>query len=64
MSETSASLQGKWPEPTEEAPGLEQLAEWESEGGCEATDGCWVEPDGVCEHGWLLTSSSSDSAAL
>ncbi len=51
MSETSASLQGKWPEPTEEAPGLEQLAEWESEGGCEATDGCWVEPDGVCEHG-------------
>ncbi len=26
MSETSASLQGKWPEPTEEAPGLEQLA--------------------------------------
>lgn len=26
-------------------------------GGCEATDGCWVEPDGVCEHGhpsWLV----------
>jgi hypothetical protein len=24
---------------------------------CEATDGCWVEPDGYCEHGcpsWLL----------
>jgi hypothetical protein len=29
----------------------------EAEGGCEATDGCWVEPDGVCEHGcksWLI----------
>jgi hypothetical protein len=28
-----------------------------SEGGCEALDGCWVEPDGTCEHGepsWLL----------
>ena len=40
-----------------QVPSIEQLMEWESEGGCEATDGCWVEPDGVCEHGcksWLL----------
>ena len=40
-----------------ESPSVEQLEEWESEGGCEATDGCWVEPDGTCEHGcksWLL----------
>ena len=21
------------------------------DGGCEATDGCWVELDGVCPHG-------------
>lgn len=38
-------------------PPLEQLMQWESEGGCESTDGCWVEPDGICEHGcqsWLL----------
>lgn len=38
-------------------PSVEQLEEWMAEGGCEATDGCWVEPDGVCEHGkksWLL----------
>jgi hypothetical protein len=30
---------------------------WAEEGGCEAPDGCWVEPDGICEHGhrsWLL----------
>ncbi len=42
---------------TGERPSLEQLEEWLSEGGAEATDGCWVEPDGVCPHGhssWLL----------
>ena len=40
-----------------ECPSIEQLIEWEAEGGCEATDGCWVEPDGTCEHGcqsWLI----------
>ena len=38
-------------------PTIKQLEEWESEGGCETPDGCWVEPDGECEHGeksWLL----------
>jgi hypothetical protein len=35
-----------------DAPSLEQLLEWQEEaGGCEASDGCWVEPDGRCEHG-------------
>ena len=46
-----------WPKPTENQPNIEQLIQWESEGGCEATDGCWVEPDGVCPDGypsWLL----------
>ena len=47
-----------WPEPTTEAPDLETIEEWMWEdGGCEATDGCWLEPDGVCPHGhpsWLL----------
>lgn len=41
----------------DDTPDIEQLIEWESDGGCEATDGCWVEPDGTCEHGyrsWLL----------
>jgi hypothetical protein len=39
------------------APGVATLERWMDEGGCEATDGCWVEPDGRCEHGkesWLL----------
>ena len=38
-------------------PTSEQLEEWMGDGGCEAIDGCWVEPDGTCEHGepsWLL----------
>ena len=46
-----------WPEPEVPEPDVEELAGWLDDGGCEATDGCWVEPDGVCEHGhpsWLL----------
>jgi hypothetical protein len=42
---------------TSEEPDLETLIAWEEEGGCEATDGCWVEGDGICPHGcqsWLL----------
>lgn len=40
-------------------PSLEQLMEWEMEGGCEAAcpENCWVAPDGVCPHGfngWLI----------
>jgi hypothetical protein len=39
-------------------PSLEELQrQLEEDGGCEATDGCFVEPDGTCEHGqpsWLL----------
>jgi hypothetical protein len=39
-------------------PPLEELQrQVEEDGGCEATDGCWVEPDGYCEHdkpSWLL----------
>jgi len=46
-----------YPQPTVECPDLHELTEAQSEGGCEATDGCWVEPDGCCEHGhpsWLI----------
>ena len=38
-------------------PSIKELEEWDRDGGCEAIDGCWVEPDGQCEHGfdsWLL----------
>lgn len=38
-------------------PSIETLMAWESQGYMEATDGCRVEPDGICPHGkksWLL----------
>ena len=41
-------------------PDEETLSAWDVEGIAEATDGCTVEPDGVCEHGcqsWLLALS-------
>ena len=49
--------QMRYPEPTAPVPSLEELEEWTADCGCEATDGCWVEADGMCEHGhpsWLL----------
>jgi hypothetical protein len=47
---------GKYPAPTEPEPGLETLGDWVMDGVAQATDGCNVEPDGICEHGnpsWL-----------
>lgn len=47
-----------WPEPTVGQPDDEELEEMAmGEYDTEATDGCTVEPDGVCPHGhpsWLL----------
>ena len=32
-------------------PSLQELQrQLEEDGGCEATDGCWVEPDRTCDH--------------
>ena len=47
----------KYPKPTEPEPDMGQLEDWVFDGVCEATDGCEVEPDGMCPHGhpsWLL----------
>lgn len=52
-----ATKNSLWPDPTTEEPDTELLMEWEAEGGCQATDGCWVETDGVCPHGfpsWMI----------
>jgi hypothetical protein len=49
----STLIEDHGPEP----PDIATLMEWMDEGVCEATDGCIVEPDGVCPHGkksWLL----------
>jgi hypothetical protein len=41
-----------WPEPTDSRPDSEDLQDMlTGEIDAEATDGCYVEPDGVCEHG-------------
>ena len=45
------------PTQIEPEPDLKTLRVWMEDGGCETPDGCWVEPDGTCEHGepsWLL----------
>lgn len=39
------------------APGIKTLERYTMEGIARATDGCRIEPDGVCQHGhpsWLL----------
>ena len=46
-----------YPDPTTDVPDLDLIMEMVSDGVMEATDGCEVEPDGVCPHGhpsWLL----------
>ena len=51
-----ARIAHRWPYPTEPWPSDEALEKM-LDGECRATDGCVVEPDGVCPHGhpsWLL----------
>lgn len=54
MTRTNTS----YPAPTTRLPDFEDVRDMMSgEGDTEATDGCYVEPDGICEHGhrsWLL----------
>ena len=53
----STKAGNQWPEPTTDEPDLEAIADWMVDSVCEATDGCIVEPDGICPHGhpsWLL----------
>lgn len=33
-------------------PTMAKLEKWSSDCGCKTPDGCWVEPDGECEHGY------------
>jgi len=46
-----------WPAPTEPEPSDDEIEDMVMDGDCTATDGCPIEPDGICEHGhpsWLL----------
>jgi len=58
---TLAFMQDKYPDKRidkcHKPPSINQMEEWMGECGCESLDGCWVEPDGTCEHGqpsWML----------
>lgn len=47
----------RYPTPTTPEPEMDELEEMVFDSLAEATDGCTVEPDGVCPHGhpsWLL----------
>jgi hypothetical protein len=46
-----------WPDPETDTPDDDELEEWCFDSIAQATDGCTVEPDGVCPHGhpsWLI----------
>jgi hypothetical protein len=46
-----------YPTPETEEPRMDELSDWMDDRVAKATDGCEVEPDGMCEHGhpsWLL----------
>lgn len=54
---TCAPVQPRWPTPEVDRPSMDELEQAALDGVCEASDGCDVEPDGVCPHGhpsWLL----------
>ena len=47
-----------YPKPTVPKPSMEEMEDWIFDVSYpEATDGCTIEPDGICQHGhpcWLL----------
>lgn len=46
-----------WPTPEVDRPSMDELEQGALDGVCQASDGCDVEPDGICPHGhpsWLL----------
>lgn len=50
-------MASEWPEPEDDEPDDDQLQEWAMDSVQDATDGCQVEPDGICPHGhpsWFL----------
>jgi hypothetical protein len=55
--EEAAKPKSKWPTPTTDEPDIGTMEMWLADGVAEATDGCSVEPDGVCQHGhpsWIM----------
>jgi hypothetical protein len=53
VSVAAPSPKVTWPAPTTDAPDMDAIFDWLlMDGDCEATDGCFTEPDGVCPHGY------------
>jgi hypothetical protein len=55
--ESCGRLKGEKHKATEKKPSMKQMEHWLNDGVAEATDGCNVEPDGICPHGhssWFL----------
>ena len=51
------SQSDRWPEPVDDEPTFDELEDMVFDSVAAATDGCPIEPDGICEHGypsWLL----------
>jgi hypothetical protein len=51
-------LRESWPKPKRKEPSIKTIEKWVMDLEMpKATDGCEIEPDGVCQHGypsWLL----------
>lgn len=46
-----------YPEPTVDKPSVADIEDWIFDSVAYSTDGCQVEPDGICEHhypSWLI----------
>jgi hypothetical protein len=46
-----------YPKPKRKEPSMKTMHRWDRAGKAKSTDGCTVEPDGLCCHGhpsWLL----------
>lgn len=53
----TARTEAGYPKPKKKKPSIATMTKWSNKGYCLATDGCKVEPDGVCGHGypsWML----------
>ena len=42
----------KWPAPKRPQPSPQTMTKWICDGVARATDGCRIEPDGSCQHGY------------
>jgi len=54
---TALTLTTPAPAKRPKAPSIATMTKWMDTGIAKATDGCKVEPDGICKHGkrsWLL----------